>query len=219
MESGPTGEQLWTGAVLASLAHAAFIVHTPDLSNEQSWEGANYSVQDSQGARGTVSFGAEGVVGVFFDVHSPRASGGAEVAPLLAGMPPGLRSLADREALQYVLQDAGGEPRPAITAAFWTPGRGPLAGAEPWDDIVEHGAHLVHVQLLEPERALEAWRAYYDLDDARVTLVWSLFQRRIARPHERLRLTPDERAVLTQDGDAGLNDVRELLDGIGIDVP
>ncbi len=45
-------EQLWKGCILRSIADAIFVAHAPDFSHESSWDGFNYSVQDSQGGRG-----------------------------------------------------------------------------------------------------------------------------------------------------------------------
>ena len=45
-------EQLWKGCVLNSIAHAINVAHCPDFSHESSWDGFNYSMQDSQGGQG-----------------------------------------------------------------------------------------------------------------------------------------------------------------------
>ncbi len=45
----PSRERLWRGAALATIAHAIFIAADPALSWELSWDGPNYSRQDSMG--------------------------------------------------------------------------------------------------------------------------------------------------------------------------
>src|SRR5262245_39756267 len=66
------GHVLQDGAILASLAHACFIVAKPVLSNEQYWAGRNYCVEDSAGSFGTVTFDSDKVVGAFFSAGSER---------------------------------------------------------------------------------------------------------------------------------------------------
>lgn len=151
-ESFPQCMQLWKGAILGTIAHAIRVTSNPDFSHEQSWDGSNYSVQDSMGSRGTISFAKERIVGVFFDKDSPRnpfRSGQAyDLDSLLAGMPTEHLSIANNEALQYVLQEYGGTAMPIITAAFWSAGDY-LTAAEPWSQVFVHGAHLIRIQLQE----------------------------------------------------------------------
>ena len=38
------------------IAHAINVAHCPDFSHESSWDGFNYSMQDSQGDKGQLRF-------------------------------------------------------------------------------------------------------------------------------------------------------------------
>jgi len=158
----PQQEQLRDGVVLATIAYAIWFAHGPTLTNELSWDGPSYSRQDTAGTRGTVTFGDHALVGVFRDEHSPRSPLWTDqtynLNLYLRGMPPALRDMADEEALQYVLEEHQGVTGPIITAAFWSDDD-TLTAAEPWSDVVKHGAHLVSRELLDPDTALEAWRA------------------------------------------------------------
>ena len=60
-------ERLWKGCMLASIAHAIMVAYYPEVSNEHSWDGINYSIQDSAGARGTITFSQDYFVAVFRD--------------------------------------------------------------------------------------------------------------------------------------------------------
>jgi len=61
-------ETLWKGCILASIAHAIMVSHYPEFSNEHSWDGINYSVQDTSGTRGTITFHSEYCVGAFCNI-------------------------------------------------------------------------------------------------------------------------------------------------------
>lgn len=219
----PDAGRLRPGAVLGAIAHAIAVAQYPDISNEQSWDGDNYSVQDSAGSRGTVAFSGDDFVGVFFDDDSPRnpfRPGAAyDLESFFEGMPDELRPLAHEEALQYVLQEFEGEARPVITSAFWSRGGGRLAAAEPWEQVFDNGARLVRLQLLGPDEGLAGWREQYELTDDQAALARSLFERRMASPGEPLTLTEQERDLLGASDDEGLEECRESFAEIGISLP
>ncbi|MEK4700189.1 hypothetical protein MKX47_11380 [Solibacillus sp. FSL R7-0668] len=63
---------LWSGCILASVAHAIMVAHYPELSYEHSWDGDNYSVVDDSGGRGTITFKDNYFVGAFRNDNFPR---------------------------------------------------------------------------------------------------------------------------------------------------
>ena len=197
--------ELRKGCVLATIAHAIFTVRSPELANEQSWDGPNYSVQDSQGALGTVTFDARVTVGAFFDAHSernPLASGAHyDLATFLAEMPTDVRSIADEETLQYLLQEYEGATVAVITSVFWSDQDG-LITPEPWEDAFANGAHLIRTQLLPPDEAIEAWRSHYELSPGQVDLLGSLFARRTAS-EVAVVMTDEDKAALLEQGSDG----------------
>lgn len=56
---------LWSGCILASIAHAIMVAHYPELSYEHSWDEDNYSIVDDSGGRGTITFKENYFVGAF----------------------------------------------------------------------------------------------------------------------------------------------------------
>ncbi|SFH40308.1 hypothetical protein SAMN04487776_1133 [Priestia megaterium] len=64
--------QIWQGCMLSSIAHAISVAQYPEFANEQSWDGDNYSMQDSQGGRGTITFNQHYCVAAFRDDNSSR---------------------------------------------------------------------------------------------------------------------------------------------------
>lgn len=225
-EQVPDRKQLWSGAILASIVHAIMMVEYSDISHEQSWDGMNYSVQNSMGSRGTITFSGDKVVGVFFDEDSPRnpfnADTGYDLDNLLKGIPTDLRSLAQEEALQYVLQEYKGKDVPVITAAFWSEG-GDLAAAEPWPQVFNHGAHLIRIQLMDTEEALARWKEEYEMSPLQVTLARSLYKRKMAAPNSQIELEGWERHSLMDKEDEADTEViearRELLTALNIKSP
>jgi hypothetical protein len=224
-ESFPSVSQLWQGCILGTIAHAIWLVQEPDFAYEQSWDGSNYSVQDGEGCRGSITFQDNNakVIGVFRDENSPRnplvsEEGNYSLTPFFEGIPEELLSLANDEALQYVLEEYEGATQPIITTAFWNKGE-TLTAAEPWSEVLTHGASILEIQLMDTDDAIEEWEANYEMSPSQVSLMRSLFERKIATPNSPISLNNDELNLLLSDDGEGLDESRELLGGIGIIVP
>lgn len=217
--SDQTTSQLWEGCILATVAHAIFIAQHPELAHEQSWDGLNYNIQDSQGALGTITFGDGGTVGAFFDSHSSRnpfTSGcAADLDERFAGMPSALRALAEREALQYLLQDFQGNNVSLVTAAFWSE-KTRLVAAEPWPDVISHGAHLIQVQLCPLHEAIVAWQSHYGFNATKLKLLRFVCERKMSAGKKPVALTDSEKEILREGGSQGLQLSRDLLAGVSI---
>jgi hypothetical protein len=225
----PTRNMIWPGAILASVAHAIFVAYAPLMSHEQSWDGLNYNVQNSQGSRGTIAFGQDKVsfVAVFYLASSPRdplkrgvhaPTGSKE---LLQSVPTRLKKLAD-DALQYVLQDVDGQAIPIITAAFWSDLESPyVTGSEPWQIIVENGASLVKHQILPVEIGLRQWVREFEFTLTQIALVKSIFQQRMAATSGTVQISSVETQQIMDmaDGDEGLEACRESFSEIGMVLP
>ena len=195
----PESSVLWPGCILGSIVHAVMMTRYPDLANEQSWDGANYCIQDSMGSRGTISFSGADFVGVLFDKESARnplrSDRDYDVNRFLKGIPPHLERLAHDEALQYVLDNYRGKVIPIITAAFWSEGTR-MAAAEPWNEVFVNGARLLKLQLIDTRVALEQWRTDYEMSASQTQLVRALFERKIALPNATVEMSDTERETL-----------------------
>jgi hypothetical protein len=129
-----------------------------------------------------------------------------------------LWTLANKEALQYVLDHYDRQVLPIITTAFWSEGER-LTAAEPWNQVMEHGAHLIKFQLSSIETVIIGWQVNYELTPAQVDLMRKLFDLKIATPGHTIFLSKQELAILKSRGDKGLKECRELLAAIGIVIP
>jgi len=159
---------------------------------------------------------------VFRDEHSPRSPLGSQqpydMAPFFAVAPAEIRALAQDQALSYVLEEHEGIVQPIITAAFWGEGER-LTAAEPWPDVVTHGAHVVDKEVMATEDAVTAWADDCEFSADHVALLRSLFGRRMTTIGISILLSDVEMAVLTAEGDEGLGESREALAGINILLP
>lgn len=210
--------QLWQGAILVSIAYAISYAESAILAHECSWDGLNYNRQDSQGTRGTVVFGEQGLVGLVRDDRSPAApwhrEGVYDFDAFLRGLPPDLSELA-HEASQYLLDEYDDRVQPIITAAFWNQGDA-LVGAATWPELYAHGAHLFRIECMQHEAALLECQADFEFSDDQLALLKSLFERRINASSLPIKLEDWEYEMLVSKGADGLAESQELLEAIGI---
>ncbi|WP_138752298.1 hypothetical protein [Paenibacillus sinopodophylli] len=211
-------EQLWKGCILASLAHSIMVAHYPELSNEQSWDGLNYSVQDSSGTRGTIAFSSDYVVAAFRNDHSERLNQvdiNYDAIRLFAGAPQVVIEIAESETLQYLLDDIEGFVKPLITSSFWWTDN-ICFSVDSQEILLEQGVHVLEHQFMDFEDAIDAWQEYYGMLPGQIELLISLYSRKIARPMETIVLSKKEINSINSNDDIGLKESKESFGEIGI---
>jgi hypothetical protein len=191
-------DQVWEGSILASIAHAIMVAHYPNFSNEHSWDGVNYSVQDSAGARGTITFQNKCCVAAFRSETSGRINKKGFME-FFQNTPQELIDLAENEALQYLLDDVDGEVIPVITTAFWGKGN-ELFSEDSFDELLENGGHLLKTQAMDSDSAINVWKGYYDMSQAQVALLSAIYARKIANPEKVILISREELNMIGVDG-------------------
>ena len=165
----------------------------PELNYEHSWDGINYSMNDSQGCRATITFHADYIIAVFQDIH--KVDWNIDALNFFDGASEEIIQIANNEALQYVLEDVEGTIKPVISAAFWGTWE-QLKSVQSLDEIIENGGYIIRSQLLSYHVAMDEWRDYYNLDTQQITLIQKLFDQKINSNGERLALEDDEIQLL-----------------------
>jgi len=209
-------KNLWEGCILVTIAHAISSAHYPEFSYEHSWDGSNYSTQDSAGTRGTITFHKEHCVGAFRDDHSPSLRGKTvDATNYLCGADSKILTLAQDETFQYLLEDVDGKAVPVITAAIWGDAD-TLYALENEQILFENGLLLLEIQLMASNEAIKALTEHYDMDIHQVELLISLHERFIKNPEQKIKLTLDEINVIGGDK-AGINASKEVFSEMGIE--
>jgi hypothetical protein len=200
-------EHLLKGCILAAIAHAIMVAHYPDFSNEHSWDGINYSVQNSEGARGTITFHPQYCIGAFRDDNSDRSNKIKKATDYLKGAPKEIIEVAEIEALQYLLDSVKGKTIPLITSAFWSEGNN-LYSSDTQDDMYEHGGFLLERQVMDINDSMEAWKEYYEMSEQQGELLELAFSRKIANPSVPIILSKKEISMIETDDEDNLNESR-----------
>ncbi len=224
----PLVQDLRTGAILCSIAHAIFTAAHPFLAYEVWWDGMNYVRSDTQGTYGAVTFKNDAVVGVFFDHESPRSPYNRrrssfpfrkkekepDIDSYFRGIEPHLYSIAQTETLTYRLEEFRGKVIPMITTAFWSSGDY-LVGAESWDNIFKNGAFLVKIELLPTHKAMSLIEEDYNFNGKQMDFLKSVFRRRMDTESP-ITLIPDELEILFAEGREGIEASKALLKSVNI---
>ena len=207
-------EQLWNGCILASIAHAIMVAHYPYLSNEHSWDGFNYNVQDSEGIRGTVTFQKNNLVAAFRnDETVPRNIWSLD---FFQGAPDKIIEIAKAETLQYLLESINGKDIPLITTAIWGHGN-QIFSHDTFDIMIENGGGLLERQVMEFNEAIESWQEYYEMTVEQISLMKNIYQRKISKPNEKIVLSLNDINLIGTVDEEGLNESRISFSEIGID--
>lgn len=82
-----TKNDIYIGCLIASISHAIMTNVYPELSYEQSWDGANYSIQNSSGMRGTITFENDFCVGAIRNEMSTSIVGGEYIQECMRNFP------------------------------------------------------------------------------------------------------------------------------------
>ncbi len=135
-------------------------------------------------------------------------------------MPADLRPIADKIALQYLLQEVDGKAIPLVTAVFWTTGEN-LSAAVPWSEFMANGGHLLGIHLMEREAALAEWAEGYGMTPEEVGFAGRVFDRKRAADMDWIDLTETEARWLHAQAETpeGMKHCRKSFSEIGIFVP
>ncbi|MEK4425936.1 hypothetical protein [Solibacillus sp. FSL K6-1523] len=206
---------LWSGCILASIAHAIMVAHYPELSYEHSWDEDNYSIVDDSGGRGTITFKENYFVGAFRNDNFLRTDISTAI-DFFTGAPIDVIELAKNETLEYLLEeDEKGTISPSITTAIWGD-NDTITSIDNIVRIVQCGGYLLEKQLLDSDVAIEGWRDYYEMTSEQVDLLRSIYVRKINKPHEKITLTKSEIKQIGTESIEGLSESVNSFEEIGV---
>lgn len=220
--------RLWQGCLLAAIAHAIMVSRYSDMANEHSWDGINYSVQDSSGARGTVTFHEEYCVAAFREENrgrllaknkklEGRLNFKVAAETYFAGAPKAALELARAETLQYLRDEIDGQVCSCITTSCWGT-EDKVYSIDSYEDFLACGGFLLATQCQDAEIGIKSWQEEYDMSAKQVGLLRGIFEHKLKNPAEALILSEGELHLLAEVGEE-LEESRSSFAEIGIYFP
>lgn len=200
--------RLYEGCLLAAIAHAVTVGEYPELNYEHSWDGINYSMNNSQGCRGTISFDEHHIVAAFRDEAYIDETKNAY--DFFRGADSKIKKLAQQETLQYLLADVNGVAKPLITSAFWGSWDA-CYSQQSFDDVMKFGGAIISTQLRNRKSALQIWDQSYVFHDGQRELILSLYEKKLAiGKQDSIHLSKEEVTCLYGEIDECIESLREL---------
>lgn len=209
-------QAVWEGCMLASIAHAIFVANNPDFAYEHSWDGNNYSTNDGQGSRGTVTFGQDFFAGGFrneeFFVETTEAK------ELFSQAPQRVQKIAEQDTFQYLLDEVDGAALPIVTTVLWG-NDNQVFSSHQYDDMIEQGAHLLEIQASEYENGVDYWEEYYELTEQQLTLLKKLYHLKLENPARTITLSAEDIQALDAVDAEGMEESKISFSEMGFEWP
>lgn len=190
-----TKNDIYSGCLIASISHAIMTNVYPELSYEQSWDGANYSIQNSSGLRGTITFENDFCVGAIRNEMSNGIVGGEFIKERMISFPSNVVFKAYEETLQYLLLERDGIVAPYITSIFWAD-YNTIHYEERFIDSIKEDFTLFENILLPKKISIKKWKEYYDMDSKVVELIDVLYQRKMKDFFSPVKLNEKQRKLI-----------------------
>ena len=209
-------QAIWEGCMLASIAHAIFVANNPDFAYEHSWDGNNYSTNDGQGSRGTVTFGQDFFVGGFRNEEFSVETTGAK--ELFSQAPQRVQKIAEEDTFQYLLDEVDGSAPPIVTTVLWG-NDDQVFSSHPYDDMIEQGAHLLEIQASEYETGVKYWEEYYELTERQLTLLKKLYHLKLENPARTITLSAEDIQALDAVDAEGIEESKISFSEMGFEWP
>lgn len=139
-------QDFYKKCIFVSIINAIMALEFSDYSSLHSWDGNNYSFNDWQGIRGTVTFNNNICVAACRNEKSKRLKNYKPANSYFKNAPQSILGLAEDETLQYLLENIKGQDVPLITAAFWVID-GNLVSIDKKNDLYDNGIRVLDKQL------------------------------------------------------------------------
>lgn len=190
-------KKLYEGCILSMISHAVTVGEYTDLKYEHSWDGINYSMNNSEGSRGTITFHDKYIIAAFRD--DEQADEDIDALRYFEGAEDEIIKLAKEETLMYLLDDVNGETKPLITAAFWGTWE-KLDSNQTLDEIMENSAGIIENEISDYKTAIENLDENYEFHDGQRELIESLFKRKLESGFDKeIKLSKKEKDFLYGD--------------------
>lgn len=181
-------DMLFKGCLLSSIAHAIMTNVYPELSYEQSWDGNNFSVNNSGGVRGTISFDKDICVCAIRDDNTCDQFFADEIMKILESFPEKERKLALNETLQYLLLDGKNGVEPCITSMFWID-TDKICYSDYVAKNIRKDISLLEYFVLPANLAITKIQKYYNMNSDSLLLLNYLYKMKLEHPTEPIRMS------------------------------
>ena len=193
-----TKTDIFKGSLIASIMHAIITNKYPELAYEHSWDGANYSIQNSSGLRGTITFDYDFCIGAIRNDNCAFYNDPYDIQQYLNHLPFNIAKKANEETLQYLLINNSGIVEPRITSIFWADDTN-IHFDKKLINNVKKDLILIEDVLLPEKIAIDRWGKYYELDSNAMRLFNDLYPLKTRDFASKVFLNKNQRKLIPGD--------------------
>ncbi len=191
--TGITSKELYNYCLLRGISHAMWNGIFYELCYESSWDSYNYSMNNSQGSRGTITFKNNNVFGAF---RNDDVDNIVNLEDDLKIVPSDLIQVAKTEALQYLLNNnENGETVPIITTFLWYVGE-KIYLSHSEDEFQELSGGFLEYMTDGMEAYVESLVEEFELTDSQLEFIKLVYDRKISTPSEKVYFTKEEMTMV-----------------------
>lgn len=211
--------ELWKGCMLALCIYAVRLPEYPFILNEHVWKNGLYLTMDHEGARGALAFSEENVplVGLFSESDSirPQLVLSDQYAASFFKQASEERQELARAMFPIFEEEVGEQKLPVVTTGFWME-KDEIRAIDSFDDWFDNGGHLLEIQMMPFEEAMEFYEEFYHIDPARLAIVERIYMERTKSPHQEVFLTNREVETIIKKGPLNKGACQTALAGIQV---
>ncbi len=201
--TGITSKELYNYCLLRGISHAMWNGIFYELCYESSWDRYNYSMNNSQGSRGTITFKNNNVFGAF---RNDDVDDIVNLEDDLKIVPSDLIQVAKTEALQYLLNNnESGETVPMITTFLWSVGE-KIYLSHSEDEFHELSGGFLEYMTDGMDAYVESLVEEFELTDEQLEFIVLVYNRKIATPNEKIYFTKEEMDMIGIEKDYPLDE-------------
>jgi len=206
-------KDFYNKCILLSIINAVMTLENPDYSSLHSWDGSNYSTNDWNSTRATVTFYQNGCVAACRDEASERLTIYKEANSYLKEAPEHICTLANNEAFQYLLENVDNKAVPLITSAFWILDDS-LYSIDTQSDMMKNGMHILIDQLLgDTDAIIEKSIENYEMSSAQIEFAKYLFDLKMKSADRQIQIRLKDFPNVfsqSQNYDDGIESLKEI---------
>ncbi|HAM63656.1 MAG: hypothetical protein A2Y20_07955 [Firmicutes bacterium GWF2_51_9] len=206
-------ELIWRNCILDTVVHALQNCIYPYFDYEKSWSNSNFSINNSEGVRATITFYNNVVLIGIRDESLENHFGFSDDNDLVRNAPDMIKRIANDYTLQYLLVDENNKTLPAITAFLWITDAKAVS-KQKLSDLLVSGYKSISYIFLSIDELIEYWRERYEFSDKQIDLVFEIYDIFMRKPN----LTVSFSSVLIQNkfGYVVTKECKETFSEIGI---
>ncbi len=201
--TGINKKDLYNCCLLRGIINAMWNAIFCELSYESSWDRYNYSMNNSQGSIGTITFKNNTVFGAFRNDNEDYID---DLEYALKVVPSELKEVAEKDALQYLLNvDENGETVPTITTFLWSVDE-KIYLSHNEEEFHELSGGFLEYMTDGLDSYIEQLVEEFELTDEQLEFIMLIYNRKIATPNEKIYFTKDEMDMIGIEEDYPLDE-------------